>query len=329
MDESVQTLSAQHNGLVPAAELRKLGVGSRAADSLVGRGQLARIRRGMYADNAVWGDADVDERYRLLVRSTAMLSERPMVLSHLSAAAMHGLPKIGAWPKTVHTVDPRPTGGSAARFITNHRGGPAAPSVPIAGVVGTSLARTLVDVAATSPFLVGVGMVDHALRVERERVETGLRRGICEARALTKEDLYAELAAVNPRTGGRRAASVIDFSNDLAANLGESLSRVRIFELGFEVPELQVCFRNIGGRNYWVDFFWRRIRKIGEFDGKHKYTRGAILGDRDPGETVWVEKQREDALRFHSDSFDRWDWEIAISPRQFYNFLVEHGVPRA
>jgi len=49
-----------------------------------------------------------------------------------------------------------------------------------------------------------------------------------------------------------------------------------------------------------VDFYWRRIRKIGEFDGRVKYTRGQVLGNRDPAEVVWEEKVREDALRFHS-----------------------------
>ena len=325
----MQSLSAQHSGLVPASELRALGVSSRAADSLVGLGQLARIRRGMYADGAVWDDATGDERYRLFVRSAALLSGQSFVLSHLSAAAMHGLPKIGAWPKTVHTVNPAATGGSAARFITSHRGGPVPAMAKVGGQAATTLSRTLIDVAATSGFLVGVTMVDHALRVEQERVLSEIRSGVEGSPALTKDDLYAELAAVNPRTGARKVASVIEFSNGLAANPGESLSRVRIFELGFEIPELQVAFLNIEGHDYWVDFFWRRIRKIGEFDGKHKYTRGAILGDRDPGEVVWVEKQREDALRFHSDSFDRWDWDIAFSPRRFYNFLVEHRVPRA
>jgi hypothetical protein len=106
------------------------------------------------------------------------------------------------------------------------------------------------------------------------------------------------------------------------------MSRVHIFQLGFEVPELQVHFF-VDGRDYWVDFYWRGIRKVGEFDGKHKYTRGAVLGDRDPGNVVWEEKRREDALRRHSGSFTRWDWETAISPRRFHDFLVDQGVPRA
>ncbi|MBG6056810.1 hypothetical protein RCH16_001483 [Cryobacterium sp. MP_M5] len=104
---------------------------------------------------------------------------------------------------------------------------------------------------------------------------------------------------------------------------------MRIFQLGFEVPELQVPFLNVDGSDYWVDYYWRRIRKIGEFDGKHKYTRGRVLAGRNPGEVVWQEKRREDALRRHSDSFDRWDWDTAFSPTLFHRFLSERGVPRA
>ena len=102
----------------------------------------------------------------------------------------------------------------------------------------------------------------------------------------------------------------------------------RPLELGFVVPELQVCFPNVRGHDYWVDFYWRAVRKIGEFDGHQKYTRGRILAGRDPAEVVVQEKKREDALRDRSDSFMRWDWDLAESPRRFYDFLIEHEVPR-
>ncbi|TFC05653.1 hypothetical protein E3O42_03685 [Cryobacterium adonitolivorans] len=197
----------------------------------------------------------------------------------------------------------------------------------------TSLARTLVDVATTSTLLAGVTMVDHALRVEQARVERELkqaRRGHIPGRpALSKEDLYLELAVVNPRTGRMRAEQAIAFANPLAANPGETLSRVRIFQLGFAAPELQVCFPDILGGDAWVDFFWRRVRKIGEFDGFLKYGTGPVLGDRDPSAVVWREKQREDALRARVSSFDRWGWDLALSPTRFHGFLTERGVPRA
>lgn len=236
---------------------------------------------------------------------------------------------IGRWPSVTHIIDTDAAGGSSSRLIISHRGGPAPDTVQIEGVSATSLARTLVDVASTSSFLVAVTMIDHALRAEAERVQNEARRGLAGLPPLTAADLLDELGVVQPRTGARQAERAIMFANPLAANPGESMSRVRMHELGFEVPELQVCFPNVDGHDYWVDYFWRRIGKIGEFDGKHKYTRGAILGDRDPAAVVVAEKLREDALRRRVNSFTRWDWDMAISPRRFYEFLMSEGVPRA
>ena len=328
MTELLDIVNARRDGLITYAALRERGLNSHAVDSLIHRGELVRTRRGIYVSGELWRASDPDQRYRLFVLSTVASARRPLVLSHASAAVMHGLPIIGAWPRVVHMSDPDASGGSTARFTTSHRGAPAPEPALVDGIAVTSLARTLVDVAANSSFLVSVTMIDHALRVERERVATEARSGIRGRRAMTREDLFAELAAVRPRAGARPAERAIAFGNGLSANGGESLSRVRMFQLGFEVPELQVCFPAVDGRDYWVDFYWRRIRKIGEFDGKHKHTRGAVLGDRDPAEVVWQEKRREDALRHHSDSFDRWDWDTAISPQRFHRFLAEHGVPR-
>jgi len=327
MIEILPTASLRHHALLPAATLRELGLGPNAIATLVRRRELKRVRRGVYVDGELWRECKPDERYRLFLRATALSSPPRGAVSHLSAAALHGLPLIGTWPTSLHATDPDATGGSSARFVTMHRG-PEFPQVEIDGIAATSLARTLIDVAASSSFLVAVTMIDHALRVEQERAEEARKRGVA-VRALTKDDLYAELAAVNPRRGAKQAERAIAFANPLAANPGESLSRVRIFELGFEVPELQVSFPNIDGHDYWVDFFWRRIRKIGEFDGILKYTRGAVLGDRDPADVVVAEKLREDALRRHVNSFSRWVWDTAISPQRFYDFLVSEGVPRA
>ncbi|TFC31816.1 hypothetical protein E3O53_07320 [Cryobacterium sp. TMT2-18-3] len=318
MSELLDLVSARHDGLIAYATLRERGLDSHSVDALIRRGELVRTRRGIYVSGELWRAADPDQCYRLFVLSTALASGRPLVLSHASAAVMHGLPHIGTWPRTVHTIDPDAFGGSTARFTTSHRGAPASEPALLGGIAVTLLPRTLVDVAASTSFLVGVTMIDHALRVERERAAAEARRGIRGRRALTREDLFAELVAVNPRAGARLAERAIAFGNGLSANGGESLSRVRMFQLGFEVPELQVGFPAIDGHDYWVDFYWRRIRKIGEFDGKHKCTRGAVLGDRDPGEVVWEEKRREDALRHHSNSFDRWDWATALSPQRFH-----------
>lgn len=324
-----EVVSARHGGLLPAGALREVGVSQRALLTLCAHGVLQGIRRGVYVTGERWRAADADERYRLLVRATVLAASRPRVLSHQSAGVLHGLPIIGSWPTTVHVSAPDAVGGSSTPFVTSHRGPASEVVEEIDGCRVTTLVRTLVDVAASSPFLVGVAMVDHALRVEQERAERERHGEVPIRPALTREDLYRELALVNPRTGRRRAERVIAFANPLAANPGETLSRVRIFQLGFAAPELQVCFPDILGGTAWVDFFWRRVRKIGEFDGFLKYGAGPVLGDRDPSSVVWQEKQREDALRARVNSFDRWGWDLALSPARFHAFLTERGVPRA
>ena len=329
-----EVVALRFGGLLPSAALREAGVPPHSFQRLCVEGVLHCIRRGVYVTEDRWRRADAGERYRLLVRATALAARSQPVFSHQSAAVLHGLPIIGGWPDTVHTITSGASGGSRNRFTTGHQG--SAPEVveTASGCQVTSLARTLVDVAASSSLLVGVTMLDHALRVGQERAARARGRrdgGLAESAlpGVTKEELYRELDAVNPRTGRRRAEQAIAFASPLAANPGETLSRVRIFELGFEVPELQVRFPDILGGDVWVDFFWRRVRKIGEFDGFLKYAPGPVLGDRDPSAVVWAEKQREDALRARVNSFDRWGWEMAFSSARFFAFLTERGVPRA
>lgn len=328
MRDILETVAARYDGLVTYSALREAGLTLRAVRDLVAQDELVRVRRGTYSLGTLWRAGGVDGRYRILVRATAAAAEHPLVLSHQSAAVMHGLPTIGGWPPTVHAIATDATGGSSARLTTSHRGAPEPGTVSIGGLTVTSLARTLVDVAASSTLLVGVTMIDHVLREESQRVTQARRRGMTPAPALTQNDLRAELATVNPRVGAGQAEKSINFASALSASPGETLSRVRIFELGFQVPELQVHFQ-VDGQSFWVDFFWPGIRKIGEFDGNLKYSRGAVLGNRDPGEVVTREKWREDLLRTQVTSFSRWGWDVAYSPQRFFTFLTENGMPRA
>ena len=328
---AVEVAALRFGGLLPSEALREAGVPPHSFRRLCLEGVLHGIRHGVYVTGERWRAADAGERYRLLVRTTALAANHEPVLSHHSAAVLHGLPIIGGWPATVHTITSGASGGSRNRSTIGHRGPAPAVVETVHGCRVTSLARTLVDVASSSTLLVGVTMLDHALRVANDRAERDRTRpaGVPDTPALTKEDLYRELQAVNPRTGRSQAERAIGFASPLAANPGETLSRVRIFQLGFAVPELQVCFPKVLGRNAYVDFWWRRVRKIGEFDGFLKYGAGPVLGDRDPSSVVWQEKQREDALRARVNSFDRWGWELALSPARFHTFLTERGVPRA
>ena len=99
--------------------------------------------------------------------------------------------------------------------------------------------------------------------------------------------------------------------------------------LGFVVPELQVRFDDARGFIAFVDFFWRLICKVGEFDGQGKYVKGEYTNGRPTSEIVLQEKRREDRVRALGPTFARWDWAIARDPVVFGRFLSSNGIPRA
>ena len=239
---------------------------------------------------------------------------------------MYGLPLIGGWPSRVHALAPGAPGGSSSSGFITHRAAVTSEFQLIDGVRVTSLARTLVDVSTTGAFLPAVTMLDEALRTQEHR---DFARPAA-SKLLTKRVLLDELREVNPRYGQKAARAAIGFADGRAGSPGESLSRVRMHELGFQAPELQVAVTTPRGRSYDIDFGWESARKFGEFDGHVKYTRAEYLRGRSPDEVMWAEKRREDEVRETTGrSFVRWVWDEALDARVFFRRLEGAGVPRA
>ena len=78
----------------PHLHLRRDAVRHGWSDDELGRlvraGELARLRRGAYVAGTV--PADVAAAHRLLISATVAGLRRPAVVSHQSAAVLHGLP---------------------------------------------------------------------------------------------------------------------------------------------------------------------------------------------------------------------------------------------
>ena len=55
------------------------------------------------------------------------------------------------------------------------------------------------------------------------------------------------------------------------------------------------------------DVAWEADRVVGEFDGRMKYGR-LLRPGQDPGEAVFEEKRREDAIRDEGWDVVRWTW---------------------
>lgn len=251
---------------------------------------------------------DAVDKHAALVHATALThpaGER-VTFALASAAAVHGMPRITAWPKVVrHLVTRRGISGSS---VLRPVMGAEASSVEVAGLRVTSPARTVLDLAR-------YGVIENAVTA----ADYCLRHSLC-----TREDLVAELALVTPGAPGRaKAGTVVELADGLSMSPGESLSRVQMFRHNLPRPRLQVHFTDDQGDIGDVDFWWEGV--VGEFDGRTKYAVPAGANHEEVGRVLWAEKKREDRLRRQTD-VARWVWANLIRPHELLAILAEKGI---
>jgi hypothetical protein len=273
-------------------------------------GSLTRVATGAYVDTQEWDALDALDQYRVRVRAHAFNSDPLAQFSHDSAAAEWRLPSIGPWPRVAHQVIGASAGSSSRVGLLRHAIGLDPHAVEFNGVVVTSLARTVVDMAASTPFVRAVAMADRALQLAPE--------GLDFARALASRE---------SSRGAVRASSVIEFASPLAGSPGESFARVQFLALGYPAPELQVEFFDDQGFAGEVDFYFRELDLIVEFDGRSKYgpLRQYQLG-LTLEQILLKEKDREDRLRRLVRSFARINWALSADRRALANHLRPHGL---
>jgi hypothetical protein len=261
-------------------------------------GTLHRVRRGAYADPPDL-PADPVDRHRMLLEATLRQTSADSVVSHMSAAVLHGLPTWNSELDRVHLTRTRDSGGKIRRYTHLHASAlPPEDVVEIGGYPVTSLARTVVDLSRTLSMSRSVPIGDAALRL-----------------GLVREDLFVVTARCVGWSGITRARRAIEFLNGRSESAGESSSRVVLHDIGIPAPQLQLeVFDEIGRLVGRSDFGWELYRTLGEFDGRVKY--GRLLK---PGQTiadvVFEEKRREDALRNLGWEVVRWVWDDLKDPQ--------------
>ncbi|MGY4718741.1 hypothetical protein [Naumannella cuiyingiana] len=260
-------------------------------------GALSSVRRGAYAEELA---TDWTSRHRQLIEGTLPQLRAPAVVSHESAAVLHGLPLITVLPGqrrtgtdlTKVTVSrPRARGGGqSSRHLRVHMADvDPRDIVEIGGHRTTSLARTVVDLARQVLPEQGVALVDAALRAGLERAE--LER-IC--------------ADDGPRPGIGRARRVVEFGQAGAESPGESVVRWLMEVAGFPPPQLQYEVWVRGSLLGRADFAWPDLGILGEFDGMTKY--GSLPGGPDAATAIALEKERERRLIRAGWEILRWIW---------------------
>lgn len=267
---------------------------------------LHRLRRGAYVGADHWRALSDDDRYRLLVRAVAAAQPDALV-SHRSAAALLGLPLVGRSDGHVHLMHAPRGGGRSRGDVRRHQAGGAVSEVRVDGIRVTSPARTVVDLACDEGLLPAVVAGDAVLR----------------AGSATTAQVAAEVSACGRRRGVCTARRAVSLLNARSESPGESLSRVRMVELGLPAPALQRELRDHAGFVARVDFFWDAFGVVGEFDGRAKY------GSDDPRATadrVWNEKRREDRVRAMGLVVVRWTWDDAWLGAPMARLLRAAGV---
>jgi predicted transcriptional regulator of viral defense system len=298
-------LDVRFAGVVTTAELAARGVSGSRIRLLVRRGVLMPVGYGAYAPRATAAKVSADPagKQTLRVASVLAVAGPGDVGSHHSAAAIHGLDRLGRLPEQVAVT--RPPGGSQRGRSGVHIHIAALPGEHVtvcSGVPVTSVARTVVDLARTSPFRDGVVVADSALRTGQA----------------SKDELLAVVADCAKWPGIRRARLVVDFCDGKSESVLESISRVAFRDHGIPAPELQVW---VGGEEGGVlgraDFLWRRYRTIGEADGAVKYadTNRAISQLR---RDAALRRAGFQVVHFTWNEINRVPHQVAASIRQAF-----------
>lgn len=333
------------------------GARAKSIDRGFARGALVRLARGVYCLTDVWLTAAPWDRHLLNAMAHSLGAHRTPIFSGPTALAVQDLP-LTTTPSTLHLR--ALTRGAAGRRQRNspygnrqaaetlrrtlkqthsvphrlpdlpvvqghwnlpsHSAHPPQP-VDVTLSDGTFLGTVLAD---PPPVALAAVMRTGDLQLAVPPLNAYLRRhpqGGPEALQQLRETLLTQAQRL-------RFDAVLSFADARSESAGESLSRVVIHELGFELPTPQVDIHDSAGRHIArVDGLWRSTGLVGEFDGLQKYS-GSFVGARASSEIVVAEKQREDALRRAGHDVARWVWADLREPARLHRILTQHGAPR-
>lgn len=274
-----------------------------AARTLSSRPGVRRLAPGLYVVAAAWDARRPDEQQRLLARWAQ--ERRPSgVVSHHTAAAVHGLPL--------------PPSGAGHVCLTVTRGRTVSSPVPVRlepgrlapertttidGLVVTTPARTVADCLRTMPLPDGVAIADAALA-----------RGL-----VTYPELERERHDQRRWPGVGRVDLGLWLSDPARESWLESASFVTLWRHGVPLPEHQtVVFDETGRFVARVDGLWREAGVVGEVDGVEKY----LGGPQEPASVevaqreLLKEERRQRALEALGLTVVRWGISVRHDERE-------------
>ncbi|MBO0826343.1 MAG: type IV toxin-antitoxin system AbiEi family antitoxin domain-containing protein [Streptosporangiales bacterium] len=298
MDIRLTALAAEQDGVFTRGQAVRRGVDDAELGRLVKRRELIRLRRGAYLPAVLHDEADAVGRHLLLIRAVRLSLRERVVLSHASAAVLHGLTLWRVDLSRVH-VTRLDAGAPRDQAGVEHHVGEVDPAQVVGrrGMPTVCAARAVVECAMTAEFESGVVLADSALH-----------HGL-----VTGEELRTVLDGMRCWPGAIAAGRVVSFADGGSESVGESRARVLFAQQGLPAPVLQREISDRRGERVGrTDFLFEDERTIVEFDGRIKYGREGVAA---PGVVV-REKVREDRLRELGYEVVRITWEDLAHPER-------------
>jgi very-short-patch-repair endonuclease/predicted transcriptional regulator of viral defense system len=289
VDRRVAALATRQHGVVAMRQLAALGLSQRAVSHRAAAGRLHRVHRGVYAV----GHPILTVNGR---RMAAVLAARPgAVLSHASAAALWEIRFTSA---TRIDVTIRSDGGRAKRpGLRIHRATKLRDDEIIVqqGIRVTTVARTLLDLAATLP-------------------NRALERALDQAEIHDLYDLASLDAMARAHRGERGAAALrraIDEDGEptLTDSELEELMVALCHEHQLEQPIAQAWVAGLR-----VDFLFAASRLVVETDG-YRYHRTRRAFERDRERDAILARAGHRTLRFTHRQLTREPAMVAATIR--------------
>ncbi|GAA4077507.1 hypothetical protein GCM10023066_04210 [Nocardioides kongjuensis] len=279
-------------GLVTRRQAMRAGMAGHRIDSLVRSGTWVAVRRGVYAEAAYVAALTTHVQRRVLAdRAVSLRIHGPHAMSHHSSAHLQQLDVLREQEPRTHIGRPGVAGSHVRDAVQYHLAPYASDQVVhVDGVPALDGARTSLDIAREHGYLHGLVAADSALRSGATRAD--LERA---ASAMTR---WPHVSVVN---------DVVASASHLTDSIAESLGRDFVTELGYGVPQPQFGL-TADGRTAWCDL--RLGRHFFEVDSRLKLRLVSAGGFsvKDPEETLWEEKLRQDFVTGFKTGMSRLTW---------------------
>ncbi|TDD18061.1 hypothetical protein E1218_26730 [Kribbella turkmenica] len=296
MNPKLRVLATARSGWFTRADTVEAAYSDSELRQRLRAGQWSRLSRDVYVEPGGWpvDESPWDRARRLhLLRTRAVVHRMgdDVVVSHQSAAVLHGLPSWGLDLTRIHVS--RMRGRQRSDAVADvHRTRFEPGEITVVGDLRVvTPARAITEIACVSSYEVGVVLADAALH----------------AQLITSDALLSTADRHRYWSGSPAARAAARFADALSESVGESRLRVLMANHGLPAPVLQAEIRDRDGRFVGRVDFLLPGRLIVEFDGEHKYGGS--------GDVVLAEKGREDRLRECGYQVLRTSWADLDRPK--------------